>query len=86
MPLSLHSAMCNVGTETRSMPTNLAIDDHLLAEAVRRGRHKSKKDAANAALAEYIKLLQRRDAIRLMGTIDFVDDVDTKHSRRRRGA
>jgi Bacterial antitoxin of type II TA system, VapB len=35
------------------MPTNLAIDDRLIEEAQKLGRHRTKKDAVTAALDEY---------------------------------
>ena len=41
------------------MATNLAIDDARLEKALQVGGYKSKKDTANAALAEFLK---RRDA------------------------
>jgi Arc/MetJ family transcription regulator len=37
------------------MPTNLALDDRLIEEARRVGRHKTKREAVSAALAEYVK-------------------------------
>ena len=35
------------------MPTNLAIDDRLIDEAKKLGRHRTKKETVNAALDEY---------------------------------
>ena len=37
------------------MPTNLAIDDRLLQEAQRIGKHRTKKETVTAALTEYIQ-------------------------------
>ena len=39
---------------------NLALDDKLIARAVRVGKHKTKRDAVTAALNEYVKSRQRR--------------------------
>ena len=67
------------------MPTNLALDDRLILEAQRAGKHKSKKEAVNAALAEYV---QRRKQIRILdsfGTIDFDPAYDYKAARRSKG-
>jgi len=36
------------------MATNLQIDDELITKAVRLGGHKTKKEAVNRALLEYI--------------------------------
>ena len=45
------------------MATNLALDDKLIEEARRAGKHKTKKSAVTAALAEYI---QRRKQLRIL--------------------
>ena len=50
------------------MPTNLAIDDRLIAQAQKLGRHKSKKDTVNAALDEYIRRRKQAALIPLFGT------------------
>jgi Arc/MetJ family transcription regulator len=65
------------------MATNLALDDNLIEEARRVGRHKTKKDAVTAALAEYV---QRRKQLRILeafGSIDFDPKYDYKAERRR---
>jgi Arc/MetJ family transcription regulator len=74
-----HIAMCRL----MRMPTNLAIDDQLLAEAQQAGGHRTKKDTVNEALREYI--LRRRQAklVKLFGKIDFDSSYDHKKQRRR---
>lgn len=65
------------------MATNLALDDRLIEEARRMGGHKSKKDAVNAALDEYVR---RRKQVRILdafGTIAFDPDYDYKAERNR---
>jgi hypothetical protein len=47
----LHISLC----KHIHMPTNLALDDRLIEEARRVGRHKTKREAVSAALAEYVK-------------------------------
>ena len=42
------------------MPTNLAIDDELLEEALRVGGRRTKRDTVNEALAEYVQRRKRR--------------------------
>ena len=64
--------------------TNLALDDCLVIQAQRAGKHKSKEEAINAALVEYV---QRRKHFRILdcfGTIDFDPKHDYKAERRRR--
>lgn len=65
------------------MPTNLAIDDALLAEALRVGGRRSKRETVNEALAEYVQRRKRRGFARVFGTVDFRPDWDYKEARRR---
>jgi len=65
------------------MPTNLAIDDELLSEALRMGGRRTKRETVNEALAEYVQRRKRRHFVKLFGTIDFQADWDHKRSRRR---
>lgn len=65
------------------MPTNLAIDDQLLAEALRIGGRRTKRETVNEALAEYIRRRKRRTFAKLFGTIGFRPDWDCKNARRR---
>jgi Arc/MetJ family transcription regulator len=65
------------------MPTNLALDDGLIAEAQRLGGHKTKKEAVTAALEDYIRMRLRKELIASFGTVDFDPDWDPKELRRR---
>lgn len=65
------------------MPSNLDLDDRLIAEARRAGGHKTKKDAVNAALREYVKRHRQRRIVDLFGTIEFDAGWDHKKARRR---
>jgi Arc/MetJ family transcription regulator len=66
------------------MATNLALDDRLVIQAQRIGKHKSKKDAVNAALAEYVRNRQQLRILDSVGTIDFDPGYDYKAERRRK--
>ncbi len=66
------------------MPTNLAIDDKLLKEALRVGKHCTKKAAVNEALSEYIQRRKRMKMLKLFGTIDFDPRYDYKAERKKR--
>ncbi|MCI0404161.1 MAG: type II toxin-antitoxin system VapB family antitoxin [Acidobacteria bacterium] len=66
------------------MPTNLALDDRLIEEARRTGRHKTKKEAVTAALQEYVRRRRQLRLLRLFGTIDYDPAYDYKAARRRR--
>jgi Bacterial antitoxin of type II TA system, VapB len=62
--------------------TNLAIDDKLINEARRIGKHKTKKEAVTAALDEYIRLRKQLRILDYAGKIDFDPDYDYKKMRK----
>ena len=66
------------------MATNLALDDHLILAAQRAGKHKTKKEAVNAALAEYVRRHREQRILDYFGTIEFDPSYDYKAERRRR--
>lgn len=66
------------------MPTNLAIDDSLIAEAQRLGRHRTKKETVTAALDEYVQRRKQQRILSLFGTIDYNETYDYKRERRKR--
>ena len=66
------------------MATNLAIDDRLIEEARRIGRHRTKREAVTAALSEYIKRRKQTDIISSFGTVDYDPDYDYKKARKGR--
>lgn len=66
------------------MPTNLALDDDLVDEAKRLGNHRSKREAVNEALAEYVARRKRRRVLDVFGGLDWDADYDYKEERRRR--
>jgi Arc/MetJ family transcription regulator len=66
------------------MPTNLKLDDKLIAATVRLGRFKSKQQAVNAALAEFVQKRQRLRVLDLGGQIHFQPQWDYKRMRRKR--
>ncbi len=61
------------------MPTNLAIDDRLIQEAKKCGRHRTKREAVTAALEEYIRRFKQLDLIALFGKIEY----DQRHDYKR---
>lgn len=65
------------------MATNLAIDEQLLAEALRLGGHRTKRATVNEALAEYILHRKQAAVVELFGTVDIDPAYDYKGSRRR---
>ena len=67
------------------MATNLALDDHLVDEAKRLGRHRSKRAAVNEALAEYVARRKRRRVVSLFGKVEWDRGYDYKSERKHRG-
>lgn len=63
------------------MATNLHLDTALIEAAVKLGKHRSKKDAVNAALAAYVDQLRRVQATDQFGSFDFDPDYDYKQAR-----
>jgi hypothetical protein len=63
------------------MATNLVLDDQLVEEARRAGRHQTKKEAVTAALEEYVRRLRQQAILDLFGTIDYDPDYDHKTVR-----
>jgi Arc/MetJ family transcription regulator len=66
------------------VPTNLKLDEKLIEEAVRLGKFKSKREAINSALAEFVARHSRLRMLELAGQIDFDPHWDYKRMRRGR--
>lgn len=64
------------------MATNLAIDDRLLDEAQKIGKHRTKKDTVNAALSEYIQRRKQQEILSLFGKLEYDENYDYKRERR----
>jgi hypothetical protein len=69
--------------EGAKMPTNLAIDDKLIENARRIGKHKTKKAVVTEALVEYIQRREQLKILGLFGTIDYDKEYDYKDQRRK---
>jgi Arc/MetJ family transcription regulator len=63
------------------MPTNLAIDDRLLEEALRIGGHRTKKATVTEALEEYIQRRKQARILELFGKVDFDPKYNYKKQR-----
>ena len=66
------------------MATNLAIDEELLEAALKIGRLPSKRVTVNEALREFIARRKRKEALDVVGTIEFVEGFDAKALRKKR--
>jgi Arc/MetJ family transcription regulator len=65
------------------MPSNLAIDDKLLQQAQRLGRHRTKREAVNVALREYVTRMKQRDVLDLANSLEWDPKYDYKAERQR---
>ena len=63
------------------MATNLAIDETLLADALKAGNLKTKKATVNEALREFIQRRKQTQILKLFGTVEFDPDYDHKKGR-----
>ena len=64
------------------MATNIELNEVLLSKAMRLGKIKTKKDAVNEALSEYV---QRREQLKVLdhyGTVEYDEDYDYKKQRK----
>jgi Arc/MetJ family transcription regulator len=66
------------------MPTNLAIDEQLLEDALRIGGKATKRETVNDALREYIQRRKRFKALEAFGTITMDPAYEYKKMRRPR--
>ena len=66
----------------RLKSTNLRIDQQLLRRATQLGGHKTKREAMNAALEEYIQRRDQTRIIELFGRLPFDRDYNYKKQRR----
>ena len=63
------------------MSGNIVLDEKLIEEARKIGRHRTKKTAVTAALKEYIKYRRQLAILGLAGKIDFDPKFDYKAQR-----
>ena len=66
------------------MATNLALDDSLIAEAVKVGNHRTKREAVTAALQEYVQARKRLEILAWAGKVDYYEDYEPKRLRDRK--
>ena len=63
------------------MATNLDLDDRLINEARKLGKHRTKKGAVTAALEEYVRRKKQLKVLDLFGKIHFAQSYDYKAAR-----
>jgi len=66
------------------MATNVLVDDKMVEEAVKLGNFKTKQEAMNVALTEFVQRRNRLRILELAGKIEFRPDWDYKKMRGKR--
>ena len=67
------------------MATNLALDDALIEQARRAGKHRTKKEAVTSALREYVRRRRQLEILDLVGQVPFDETYAYKPLRHRKG-
>lgn len=65
------------------MATNLKIDEVLLDEAMKLGGFRTKREAVNEALREFVERHGKRKVLELVDNIEFDPSYDSKAQRNR---
>ncbi|MCU0245145.1 MAG: type II toxin-antitoxin system VapB family antitoxin [Bryobacter sp.] len=65
------------------MATNLHLDPQLIDAAVKAGKHKSKREAVEAALTAYVQSKKKLKIFELRGLIGYEPAYDYKSVRRK---
>jgi Arc/MetJ family transcription regulator len=65
------------------MPTNLNIDDELLDAALAVSGRKTKRDAVNLALSEFVQRRKQKKILDLFGQLEWSPSFDYKKERAR---
>ncbi|MDR3012867.1 MAG: type II toxin-antitoxin system VapB family antitoxin [Chitinispirillales bacterium] len=63
------------------MPVQFDVDESLLTDAIKIGGFKTRDDAVNVALKEFIGLKKRQEAMDLLWQVDFDEDWSPQKAR-----
>ena len=66
------------------MATNIEIDNPLVKKAMKLGGSRTKKEAVNKALEEFVQRREQLRVLDLFGTVDYDPDYDYKTQRARK--
>jgi len=64
------------------MATNIELNEPLLSKAMRLGGMKTKKEAVNQALSEYVQRREQLKVLDFFGKVDLDPEFDYKSQRR----
>ena len=66
------------------MATNLNLDDRLVLEAKELGGHRTKRDAVNHALVDYVNRMKRKNVVGMFDELEWDPEYDYKALRGKR--
>jgi len=64
------------------MATNIELNEQLLSKAMRLGGMKTKKEAVNQALSEYVQRREQLKVLNFFGKVDLDSEFDYKSQRK----
>ncbi len=64
------------------MATNIELNETLLTKAMSLGGMRTKKEAVNEALAEYVQRREQLKIIEMFGKVEFDESFDYKEQRK----
>ena len=70
--------------ESLCMATNIQIDNGLVTKAMKLGGSRTKREAVNKALAEFVQRREQQQVLNLFGTVDYDPEHDYKLQRSRK--
>ena len=68
--------------DSAHMATNIELNENLVTKAMKLGGMKTKKEAVNEALAEYVQRRQQLEVTELFGKVEFDETFDYKAQRK----
>lgn len=76
--------VCDRMCDDLCMATNIQIDNTLLNKAMKLGGSRTKREAVNKALAEFVQRREQLRVLDLFGTVEFDPEYDYKAQRKRK--
>ena len=68
--------------DSAHMATNIELNENLVTKAMKLGGMKTKKEAVNEALAEYVQRREQLEVTELFGKVEFDEAFDYKAQRK----
>ena len=76
--------LCGNMCDYLCMATNIQIDNELVTKAMKLGGSRTKREAVNKALAEFVQRREQQQVLNLFGTVDYDPEYDYKLQRSRK--